>query len=197
MSLLRRHIATAVALAACLGAGAVGAQGDLPVPAEAPPAGFAPDEYVDSAGCAFLRVGVGTSILWAPRYGPGGEQLCGLRPSLSGQPARTATTEGPSQDAVSGPADSATQPAVAANSRKARGFEAAGYYVQAGAFGLPANATRVEASFAKRGWNTQSRQAGRLTLIYAGPFADPEAASAALRLVRREGMPDAFILRQE
>jgi hypothetical protein len=60
-------------------------------PAEFPPASYQGRQYVDSAGCVFVRAGVAGNITWVPRITRGRDQLCGFQPSLP----RTAKTEAP------------------------------------------------------------------------------------------------------
>lgn len=182
-----------------LGAWSTVAQGTLPEPSEAPPAGFAAEAYVDSAGCGFLRVVVGEDLIWAPRYRADGTQLCGLLPSFAGH----STLSDPPPDPADGPA----APTVSAGQAGPDPSEAAepasertrppGFYVQAGAFGLRENAFGVRDGFLAQGWGAETQPAGRLTAVFAGPFADADAAQAALGLIRRQGMPDAFVFRQD
>lgn len=138
-----------------------GAQTGLPRPAELPPVDYQPDDYVDSAGCAFSRVLLGGAPFWAPRFGADGGQACGLEPSLA----------------------DVAQP----------GERAQGFYIQAGAFGGSQIARRVRDDFVARGWGAETRPAGPLTAVFAGPFADADAAAEALTEIRASGMPDAFI----
>ncbi|MDZ7710413.1 MAG: SPOR domain-containing protein [Roseovarius sp.] len=66
---------------------------DLPVPAEFPPASYSGTQYVDSAGCAFIRAGVGDNVTWVPRLTRSRKPLCGFAPSLPN--AARATAEAP------------------------------------------------------------------------------------------------------
>ncbi|MDG4650182.1 SPOR domain-containing protein, partial [Roseibacterium sp. SDUM158017] len=59
-------------------AGALQAQ--QAAPAEAPPMDFAANEYVDSGGCVFVRVGLGNRTQWVPRVGADRQQVCGRAP---------------------------------------------------------------------------------------------------------------------
>lgn len=65
--------------------GAALAQG---IPAERPPASYAADQYIDSRGCVFVRVGFGIATEWVPRVGRDRNQVCGQVPSgISGEGA--------------------------------------------------------------------------------------------------------------
>lgn len=74
-----RYLALAALLAAWAPAAAV-AQGG---PAELPPAEFAGRQYVDSAGCVFVRAEIDGVVTWAPRLDRDRSPLCGYRPSMS------------------------------------------------------------------------------------------------------------------
>lgn len=75
-------LASTVAL---LGAAEVAAQSirTASEPAEFPPASFQGRQYVDSAGCVFVRAGVAGNVTWVPRVTRGRDQLCGFQPSLA------------------------------------------------------------------------------------------------------------------
>lgn len=53
------------------------------VPAEFPPAAFTANQYVDSAGCAFIRAGIGGAVNWVPRVDRRRVQLCSFQPSIA------------------------------------------------------------------------------------------------------------------
>ena len=70
------------ALVVCVPLMASGAGVDS-VPAETPPSNFTGMQYVDSKGCAFIRVGFSGPARWVPRVTRQRRQVCGLAPSLS------------------------------------------------------------------------------------------------------------------
>jgi cell division septation protein DedD len=57
-------------------------------PAEAPPAGYMSEQYVDSRGCAFLRSHNGVQQIWVMRRSRSGTPLCGYAPSITSAAAR-------------------------------------------------------------------------------------------------------------
>lgn len=86
-------------------------------PTNLPPAGFDGREFVDSAGCAFLRSTFGGEVTWVPRYGPDRNPVCDQTPTdfASGDapnaPAMTAAADtGAPETAVT--AESAAPAAV-------------------------------------------------------------------------------------
>ncbi|MBN2907092.1 MAG: SPOR domain-containing protein [Rhodobacteraceae bacterium] len=74
---------------------------------------------------------------------------------------------------------------------------AAPRYVQVGAFGDPANARAAVTRLQRLGLPVRQGQAttqGRaLTVIYAGPFSDPDSLGRAHDAIRRAGYPTAFL----
>ena len=71
------------ALVVCMPLMASGAGVDS-VPAETPPpSNFIGMQYVDSKGCAFIRVGFSGLARWVPRVTRQRRQVCGLTPSMS------------------------------------------------------------------------------------------------------------------
>lgn len=53
-------------------------------------------EYVDSQGCAFIRVGFSGPARWVPRVTRQRRQVCGLPPSMSAnERAQVAATQAP------------------------------------------------------------------------------------------------------
>ena len=51
-------------------------------PRDVPPSGYSGRQFVDSAGCVFVRAGVGTSVNWVARVDRGGAHLCGYVPTF-------------------------------------------------------------------------------------------------------------------
>lgn len=79
VSMKRFWMAASVA-ALCAGNGAFAQTNGLD-PANLPPEGFEGREFVDSAGCAFLRSTFGGEVTWVPRYGPDRNPVCGQSPT--------------------------------------------------------------------------------------------------------------------
>lgn len=72
---------------------------DIPGPRELPPADYDAAQYVDSAGCVYIRAGVDASVVWVPRVTRDRKQVCGYPPSLppSAQPAETTPAQAQAQ----------------------------------------------------------------------------------------------------
>lgn len=68
-----------------------------------------------------------------------------------------------------------------------------GYYVQAGSFGVPANAEGALARLAAAGLPVARGRANGLTVVMAGPFGSPAEAAAARGIARAAGFGDAFV----
>jgi hypothetical protein len=53
------------------------------VPAEFPPSSFSGNQFVYSAGCAFIRAGFGGAVTWVPRVDRRRNQLCSFQPTFA------------------------------------------------------------------------------------------------------------------
>lgn len=84
------------------------------VPAEIPSASFRGDQYVDSRGCAFVRVGVGPATQWVPRVGSNRRPVCGLTPSGAGPAPSVAASAAPNRQQPGVTVIGGTPPPVAA-----------------------------------------------------------------------------------
>lgn len=162
-------------------------------PAELPPADYAGQQYVDSMGCAFVRAGTETEVLWVPRVSREGVVDCSNPPSGKRVPVAEEVGVQPvpeKRSAVTVPVESTTASAASASS--------GGYFVAVGSFGVSANADRAEARLTKlhfgvvRG-RVQGASATLIT-VFAGPFADAGAAASARDMLRADGFPDAVVI---
>jgi len=106
MSVRRLLFLSCVAVSLSAGAATAQSLRNLPVPAEFPPDSYTGAQYVDSAGCVFIRAGVGASETWVPRLTRSRQPLCGFAPSL----ASASTDTAPAQQTRSAAADSASEP---------------------------------------------------------------------------------------
>ena len=52
-------------------------------PREFPPSSYMGKQYVDSAGCVYIRAGIDGSVTWVPRVSRDRKVVCGYQPSLS------------------------------------------------------------------------------------------------------------------
>lgn len=86
-------------------------------PREQPPANYSANQYVDSAGCVFLRAGVGDAVTWVPRVNRDRRLVCGYTPSLPASAAAAPMPELVVPEATAVPADApapAAKPLAAA-----------------------------------------------------------------------------------
>jgi hypothetical protein len=153
-------------------------------PAEPPPPDYAAAEYVDSAGCVFQRVDIGSRAIWGARLGADGQPVCGIAPS------------------VAPPGLSDALPEVPPNRRnRAPAFPEPGNYVQVGAFGQRGNADKVVQRLQLRQLPVLRqdfpRGRGILRVLFAGPFPDADTTREALETVREMGFGDAFVWQQQ
>lgn len=79
---LTKSIAMAVIVVALgVGGSQTQAQNSRSQPAEFPPSSYKGKQYVDSAGCVFIRAGIDGNVSWVPRMSRAREQVCGFRPT--------------------------------------------------------------------------------------------------------------------
>ncbi|MBO9438347.1 SPOR domain-containing protein [Sulfitobacter sp. KE29] len=79
---LTRSIAMAMIVAALgVGGSQTQAQDSRSQPAEFPPSSYKGKQYVDSAGCVFIRAGIDGNVSWVPRMSRAREQICGFQPT--------------------------------------------------------------------------------------------------------------------
>ena len=101
---MRRYgwLLVATAVAAAVGGRTALAEMNLNGPAEVPPPSFKGRQYVDSAGCVFVRAGYGDAVNWVPRVDRTKNQLCGYTPTFkTGQAVLDIAKVGPATPAPS------------------------------------------------------------------------------------------------
>ena len=151
-------------------------------PAELPPAGYAGLQYVDSKGCMFARAGNGAEVLWIPRVSRKGVPVCGNPPSGQRVPVVEEVGVRPLQ----------------ATETTSQAEPAGGYFVAVGSYGKTANADRVEARLAELGYAVVrgriQRGSGPMLTVFAGPFPDAAAATAARQALKNAGFADAILI---
>lgn len=86
------------------------------IPAEFPPASYTANQYIDSAGCAFIRAGISGAVSWVPRVNRSRDQLCGFQPSFaSAPPPEPAPVAAPVPEiVVAAPVPTVAAPVIAA-----------------------------------------------------------------------------------
>ena len=83
-----KSIAMAVIVAALgVGGSQTQAQDSRSQPAEFPPSSYKGKQYVDSAGCVFIRAGIDGNVSWVPRMSRARDQVCGFQPTNGVQTA--------------------------------------------------------------------------------------------------------------
>jgi cell division septation protein DedD len=109
------RVVSAALFAAVFSAAPLAAQplAQISGPREQPPADYSANQYVDSAGCVFMRAGVGAAVTWVPRLNRERRLVCGYPPSRPGGAeaavaAATAPAAEPVRPAAAAPAAAAS-----------------------------------------------------------------------------------------
>lgn len=91
---LTRSIASAL-FVVTLGITSAQAQNVRSQPAEFPPSSYKGKQYVDSAGCVFIRAGIDGNVSWVPRMSRARKPICGFKPTGGVQTAAAAPAPAP------------------------------------------------------------------------------------------------------
>lgn len=193
-------------------AGQAGAQ--AVTPAEPPPPDFSGNQYVDSAGCVFMRGEIGGTVTWLPRLNRDRQQVCGYDPSYSsGMESEPAVAAAPEPEEANPAAPGKAEPETPAPNKTSGRYgkrrtvsvapamaEACPCFVQVGAFAVPSNADRMAERLLTMGLRVtivRERLDRRpIRSVLAGPFEDEAAHRDAILRLRQAGFADAFRRRQ-
>jgi cell division protein FtsN len=118
---MKKYLVAASIVALCTSAVA---QTDGLGPVNLPPDSFDGREFVDTAGCAFLRSTFGGEVTWIPRFGPDRNPVCGQEPTRFAQVAQdegTSAAAAPDPEPAPQAPDSTTDTAEAPAPEAPRG----------------------------------------------------------------------------
>lgn len=174
----------AVAAGLCLG-GLTGA--DAQAQTEAPPVGFKGRQFVDSAGCVFLRATVSGRGLWLPLLGVDDQPICSQTPTVEVKAVATVPPVAPAVMPVA-------EAAVKKPAPKPAPITAAQHWIQIGAFANQANAQALHRRLIAQGWSVGQAPilGGKMIVVVVGPFARPADLRATLDRLRAAGFATAF-----
>ncbi|WP_300059532.1 hypothetical protein [uncultured Roseobacter sp.] len=165
---ITRLIAMLAASATLSLGGQPGAAQSRIAPQELPPAGFTGRQYVDSAGCAFIRAGVPGAVQWVPRVTRDRRQLCGFQPTFAAG-AGSAPAPGAAEVLVLQPAPRVLRPGVPDRSRPSRGSDRRAEPALVGIVVTPSNAASKGVSQTTRVMPRHVYEARRNTLSVTVP----------------------------